>query len=113
MASSSSRSTARAAATSPSEPESVWAVGSVLRGFGIAAFLPTLVSPSWAIVDRARAAWRGGRTRGLRGRDAAGLARRGALLSPHRAGAHDPATLQPPDAAVVTDWSPATLASAW
>ena len=36
------------------DPRSLWAVGEALRSFGVATFLPTLVSPSWQTVDRAR-----------------------------------------------------------
>ena len=81
-----------------SEPESVWAVGAVLARFGIEAFLPTLVSPSWAIVDRARAAWAAGPPDGYAGATPLGWHVEGPFISPRRAGAHDPATLQAPDA---------------
>jgi N-acetylglucosamine-6-phosphate deacetylase len=88
------------------DPESVWRVGAVLRGFGVEAFLPTLVSPSWSIVDRARAAWATGAPAGYEGATPLGWHVEGPFISPSRAGAHDPATLRSPDARVVADWSP-------
>lgn len=90
------------------DPESLWQVGSVLRRFGVAAFLPTLVSPSWAVVDRARAAWLAGAPAGFAGATPLGWHVEGPFIAPSRAGAHDPASLQAPDAGVVADWSPAS-----
>lgn len=89
-----------------SDPESLWAVGTVLRRFGVDAYLPTLVSPSWSIVDRARAAWAAGAPAGYAGAAPLGWHVEGPFIAPSRAGAHDPATLQAPDARVVADWSP-------
>jgi N-acetylglucosamine-6-phosphate deacetylase len=89
-------------------PESVWQVGSVLRRFGVDAFLPTLVSPSWAIVDRARAAWAAGVPVGYAGATPLGWHVEGPFIAPTRSGAHDPARLQTPDARVVADWAPAS-----
>jgi N-acetylglucosamine-6-phosphate deacetylase len=89
-----------------SDPESVWAVGAVLSRFGIEAFLPTLVSASMAVVDRARAAWAAGAPEGYSGATPLGWHVEGPFISPKRAGAHDPATLQAPDARVVADWTP-------
>jgi N-acetylglucosamine-6-phosphate deacetylase len=90
------------------EPESLWRVGSVLARFGTTAFLPTLVSPSWAIVERAQAALGAGPPAGYVGADPLGWHVEGPFLNPARAGAHDPASLQSPDVARVRDWSPAS-----
>lgn len=89
-----------------SDPESLWAVGTVLRRFGIDAFLPTLVSPSWVVVDRARAAWTAGAPAGYAGATPLGWHVEGPFIAPSRAGAHDPASLRAPDARIVTDWAP-------
>ncbi|MEO5704759.1 MAG: amidohydrolase family protein [Candidatus Limnocylindrales bacterium] len=91
-----------------SDPESVWRVGAVLPRFGVATFLPTLVSPSWAIVDRARAALAAGPPSGYDGADPLGWHVEGPFLAPTRAGAHDPATLRAPEIDAVVDWSPAS-----
>jgi N-acetylglucosamine-6-phosphate deacetylase len=91
-----------------SSPESVWAVGESLAGDGVAAWLPTLVSPSFAIVDRARAAFAAGPPAGYRGATVLGWHVEGPFLSPLRAGAHDPAALRAPDVGAVAGWSPGT-----
>jgi N-acetylglucosamine-6-phosphate deacetylase len=90
------------------EPESVWRVGSVLARFGTTAFLPTLVSPSWTIVERAQAALAAGPPDGYVGAEPLGWHVEGPFLNPARNGAHDPASLQRPDVGAVRDWSPAS-----
>ncbi|HJP88790.1 MAG TPA: amidohydrolase family protein [Candidatus Limnocylindrales bacterium] len=89
-------------------PERLWDVGAVLARFGCTAFLPTLVSPSWATVDRARAVLAAGTPDGYAGATPLGWHVEGPFLSPKRNGAHNPAMLQAPDAGAVADWSPAT-----
>jgi N-acetylglucosamine-6-phosphate deacetylase len=91
-----------------SEPEAVWVVGEALAAYGLAAWLPTLVSPSWAIVERARAAFAAGPPAGYRGATVLGWHVEGPFLAPTRAGAHDPASLRAPDPGAVADWSPAS-----
>lgn len=88
------------------DPEAVWQVGAVLPRFGVAAFLPTLVSPSFAIVDRAREALAAGPPTGYAGATPLGWHVEGPFLAPSRAGAHDPATLRAPDLEAVAAWSP-------
>jgi N-acetylglucosamine-6-phosphate deacetylase len=88
------------------EPEALWRVGTALLPFGVTAFLPTLVSPSWATVARAQAALAAGPPAGYNGADALGWHLEGPFIAPTRSGAHDPARLQPPDVAAVRDWSP-------
>ena len=90
------------------EPERIWDVGVVLARFGADAFLPTLVSPSWATVDKARAVFLAGAPAGYRGATPLGWHVEGPFLSPARNGAHNPQMLQAPDAGAVRDWSPAT-----
>lgn len=90
------------------EPERLWDVGAVLARFGADAFLPTLVSPSWSTVDRARTVLLAGAPAGYAGARPLGWHVEGPFLSPKRAGAHSPDMLQAPDAGVVADWSPAS-----
>lgn len=90
------------------EPARLWDVGVVLARFGATAFLPTLVSPSWATVDAARAVLAAGAPAGYAGATPLGWHVEGPFLSPKRNGAHNPAMLQAPDRGAVTDWSPAT-----
>ncbi|HEX8025454.1 MAG TPA: amidohydrolase family protein [Candidatus Limnocylindrales bacterium] len=91
-----------------SDPDAVWAVGEALTRYGVGAWLPTLVSPSWAIVERARAALSAGPPAGYAGATVLGWHVEGPCLSPLRHGAHDPSSLRPPDVGAVRDWSPAT-----
>ena len=89
-------------------PERLWDVAAVLPRFGVSAFLPTLVSPSWAIVDRARAVLAAGPPPGFDGALPLGWHVEGPFLNPSRAGAHDPAALRTPSKPPVADWSPST-----
>jgi N-acetylglucosamine-6-phosphate deacetylase len=90
------------------QPEALWAVGEALAGYGVTAWLPTLVSPSWPILDRARAAFSVGAPAGYTGATVLGWHIEGPFLSPLRHGAHDPAALRAPDSGAVAGWSPAT-----
>lgn len=90
------------------EPEGVWEVGTALPSFGVTAFLPTLVSPGPAAIDRARAALLAGPPDGYRGATPLGWHVEGPFLSPRRAGAHDPAALRSPDLAAIGGWAPAS-----
>ena len=90
------------------EPERVWAVGAALGRYGVTAFVPTLVSAGAAIIERARAASAAGPPAGYVGATPLGWHVEGPFLSPKRAGAHDPASLRPPDVAAVAGWSPET-----
>jgi N-acetylglucosamine-6-phosphate deacetylase len=90
------------------EPERLWEVGAILPRFGVTAFLPTLVSPGWPVVDRARAAFLDGPPMGYEGAEVLGWHVEGPFLAPSRAGAHDPTSLLAPDPGAVADWSPAS-----
>lgn len=90
------------------EPERLWEVGVVVAHFGAEAFLPTLVSPSWSTVDKARAVLLAGAPAGYAGAIPLGWHVEGPFLSPARAGAHRPDMLQGPDAGAIVDWSPST-----
>jgi N-acetylglucosamine-6-phosphate deacetylase len=89
-------------------PERLWDVATVLSRFGTTAFLPTLVSPSWPVVDRALETLAMGPPAGFDGATPLGWHVEGPFLNPARAGAHDPAMLQAPSVDPVRDWSPAT-----
>ena len=88
------------------EPEAVWKVGATLTRFGVTAFLPTMVSPAWDVVDRGRAALRAGPPPGYAGATPLGWHVEGPFLAPSRAGAHDPAALRDPSVEAVAGWSP-------
>jgi N-acetylglucosamine-6-phosphate deacetylase len=91
-----------------SDPESIWRVGAALPQYGVTAFLPTLVSPSFEIVDRACAAFLAGPPDGYLGATPLGWHVEGPFLAPARAGAHDPASLRAPDLDAVARWRPDT-----
>ncbi len=86
----------------------MWRVGAVLGRFGVSAFLPTLVSPSWPTVARARDALAAGPPESYSGATPLGWHVEGPFLAPSRAGAHDPASLRPPSVEAVAGWSPST-----
>jgi N-acetylglucosamine-6-phosphate deacetylase len=88
------------------EPEALWSVGAALPRYGVTGFLPTLVSPSFEIVDRACAVFRGGHPAGYLGAAPLGWHVEGPFLAPSRAGAHDPATLRAPDLDAIASWAP-------
>ena len=90
------------------EPERVWDVAAFLPRYGVTAWLPTLVDPSWSIVDRAQAAIAAGPPPGFDGATPLGWHVEGPFLNPSRAGAHDPGRLLPPAVEPVADWSPST-----
>ena len=89
-------------------PERLWDVAAALSRYGTTAFLPTLVSPSWAGVDRARETLAKGPPARFAGATPLGWHVEGPFLNPARAGAHDPASLLPPSVERVGDWSPAS-----
>jgi N-acetylglucosamine-6-phosphate deacetylase len=91
-----------------SEPERVWEVGAILPRFGVSAFLPTLVSASFEIVDRARGTYLEGPPPGYDGAAVLGWHVEGPFIAPSRAGAHHPSSLRDPDATAVRGWSPAS-----
>jgi N-acetylglucosamine-6-phosphate deacetylase len=86
-------------------PEALWRVSAALGRFGVAAFLPTLVSPSFEVVDRALAVLAAGPPANHAGATPLGWHIEGPFLNPIRAGAHDPAALRLPDRAAARDWS--------
>jgi N-acetylglucosamine-6-phosphate deacetylase len=89
-------------------PGNLWDVGEALRRFGVEAFLPTLVSPSWATVDRAREVLAAGPPARYGGASPLGWHVEGPFLNPERRGAHALASLRPPDPGAVAGWSPST-----
>jgi len=89
-------------------PEDVWRVAAALGGVGVAAFLPTLVSPNADEVARALDALAAGPPAGDPGADVVGWHLEGPVLNPARAGAHDPARLRRPGDVDIDRWHPRT-----
>jgi N-acetylglucosamine-6-phosphate deacetylase len=87
------------------DPRSLWAVGEALKGIGVEAFVPTLVSPSSATVEVAQAVLAGGPPAGYAGARPIGWHIEGPFISPRRAGAHAQAALALPSLEAVDGWS--------
>jgi N-acetylglucosamine-6-phosphate deacetylase len=90
------------------DPGKVWAVGEALRGFGVGRFLPTLVSPSARVVDRAIEVLGSGPPVRYGGATPLGWHIEGPFLNPERRGAHARSALHLPDPEFVDGWSPAS-----
>jgi N-acetylglucosamine-6-phosphate deacetylase len=86
------------------EPERLWEVAAFLAGYGVTAFLPTIITSPPATRDRALAALRR-RPDGHVGAEPLGLHLEGPMLNPARRGAHPPAWLRPPSAELVAGWT--------
>ena len=87
------------------DPASLWAVGAALTRFGVTAFVPTLVSPSSAVVRRAQDVLAVGPPAGYAGAEPLGWHVEGPFISPRRAGAHAQASLALPSLEAVAGWS--------
>jgi N-acetylglucosamine-6-phosphate deacetylase len=90
------------------EPGAIWDVAAGLPRYGVAAFLPTIITSPPERVAEAREVVTGGRPAGHRGARPLGLHVEGPFLNPQKKGAHNPAYLRPPDARAVSGWSPDT-----
>ena len=88
-----------------SDPAAAWVVGERLAATGVTAFLPTIVSSPLATYDRALDAWAAAPS--AVGAVPLGWHFEGPMLSPARAGAHDPAHLRLPDGVDSEGWSAA------
>jgi N-acetylglucosamine-6-phosphate deacetylase len=88
------------------EPERLWEVAAALPRHGVTSFAPTLVTTDPQTRQRALAALAAGRPRHVpAGAVPLGLHFEGPMLSPERAGAHDPLLLRLPSAELVAGWS--------
>jgi N-acetylglucosamine-6-phosphate deacetylase len=88
-----------------SEPERLWELAALLPRHGVTSFLPTIVTTSPDVVDRARAAVRAGPPPGFAGAAPAGLHLEGPMLSATRRGAHPAELLRSPTPALVQEWT--------
>jgi N-acetylglucosamine-6-phosphate deacetylase len=88
------------------EPDSIWEVGMRLVRAGVTAFLPTLISPRRAEVERALGVLAAGPPAGYAGAAPLGVHCAGPMLSPRRRGVHAPSRRRRPSAEVIGGWSP-------
>ena len=87
------------------EPERLWELGAALPRYGVAAWLPTIVTSPEGTVDRAQAVLAAGPPEGWRGALPLGLHLEGPFLSPSTRGAHPADLLRPPSRTAIDGWS--------
>lgn len=87
------------------EPESLWEVAAGLAGFGVTAFVPTVITSAPEARARALAVLADGPPPGWAGAVPLGLHFEGPMIAPGRKGAHPPQWLVPPSLGVVEGWS--------
>lgn len=87
------------------DPASIWEVGRHLPITGVTAFLPTIVSAPYDIVDEAITVLAGGPPPGYLGAEPLGLHVEGPWISPVWKGAHNPEHLRLPDPGVARSWA--------
>jgi N-acetylglucosamine-6-phosphate deacetylase len=87
------------------DPGSIWEVGRHLPETGVDAFLPTLVSAPYELVEAAIDVVKAGPSHGYEGATPIGLHIEGPWISPEWKGAHNPEHLRPPDPGVARQWA--------
>ncbi len=87
-----------------SDPGSIWEVGARLPATGVSAFLPTIVTSIPAVVAEATAVLGAGPPPGYAGAVPLGLHLEGPMISPARAGAHDPTLITGADVTTARRW---------
>ncbi|MBJ7356662.1 amidohydrolase family protein [Nocardioides sp.] len=88
-----------------SDPDRLWDVAAALPAYGVAAFLPTVVTSDPAVPARALAVLAAGPPRGWSGATPLGLHLEGPMLAPARKGAHPEEWLRDPSPDLVDGWS--------
>lgn len=87
-----------------SDPGALWELASRLPAVGVTAFLPTLVSCSPDVVDRALAVLADGPPTGWVGARPLGWHLEGPFLAPTRRGVHDTGAIRAPDPDLLDRW---------
>jgi N-acetylglucosamine-6-phosphate deacetylase len=90
------------------DPTTLWEVAAKLPRFGVAGFLPTIITSPPATARAAQAVLAGGPPAGWRGARPLGLHLEGPYLNPGKKGAHNPAHLRAPSLTEVDGWSAET-----
>ena len=88
-----------------SDPDRLWDVAEVLPAYGVAAFLPTVVTSDPAAPARALEVLAAGPPPGWTGAEPLGLHLEGPMLAPSRKGAHPEEWLRAPSLELVDGWS--------
>lgn len=87
-------------------PETIWRVAAGLPRWGVASFLPTIITSPLTQAAQAQATLASGAPAGWLGSAPLGLHCEGPFLNPQKKGAHNPAHLRLPTAADVAAWAP-------
>lgn len=87
-------------------PESIWEAARELPRFGVASFLPTIVTSPPGTIAKAQTVLMAGPPAGFRGARPLGLHVEGPFLNPERKGAHPERYLRTPDLREVAGFSP-------
>lgn len=87
------------------DPAGIWTVASVLPRHGVTAFVPTLVSPTRAMVETALEVLAAGPPDDWRGATPLGLHCEGPMIAPSRRGAHPQDRLCAADLVMIEGWS--------
>jgi N-acetylglucosamine-6-phosphate deacetylase len=88
------------------DPTTIWPVSALVPRYGVTSYLPTIITSPLENIDQARQVLLNGRPSSYKGAEPLGLHVEGPFLNLQKKGAHNPAYLQPPDDALVADWSP-------
>lgn len=88
------------------DPASIWQVGEQLPKYGVTAFLPTIVSSPFSVIEAARHTLQEGVPEHYHGAKPLGLHLEGPFLNPQKCGAHNSAHLRDPELTLVEDWLP-------
>ena len=88
------------------DPSTIWPVSAQLSRFGVTSYLPTVITSPLENIDHARHVLLHERPSAYQGTEPLGLHIEGPFLNPQKKGAHNPAYIQPPDLALVANWSP-------
>lgn len=88
-----------------SDPDRMWDVAAALPAYGVAAFLPTVITSDPRVAVRALEVLAGGPPSGWSGATPLGVHLEGPMLAPSRKGAHPEEWLRAPSAELVDGWS--------
>lgn len=92
-------------------PETIWQVAADLPRWGVASFLPTIITSPRSQIEQAQDMMQNGRPPNFQGAEPLGLHLEGPFLNPKKKGAHNPAYIHEPDLEWITDWWPETAVS--
>jgi N-acetylglucosamine-6-phosphate deacetylase len=88
------------------DPTTIWRVAEKLPRYGVAAFLPTIITSPPEKIAVGQQVVTQARPAGFRGALPLGLHVEGPFLNPQKKGAHNPKFLRLPDVEAVSGWSP-------